>query len=325
MAGGIFVSSAYGGPVTGSGYSVASVMDMTPRQQWNANFGYCGETSFIQAGMYYGQYTSQWTARNLATPGVPQTKHASQLLLNANDLKAAKKMKLNATSFDHRRSRTTQQYFEWVKAQVGRGYPVIIGVYDNKRALDEPLPGDPDYDHIAPVMAIDEKTITISDNGLYEDQLQRPYLFTYLRASFPKTRSQANQQGGAIYSLRATAPNFATAVTGVRDQSGVTAAVRLTANINGEGIQDQPKLKAPPPPLPVTLTATVAIADQSVAYRVYLYSDFARVPTKDFNAQAANAERSWTIPAGTGPKWTVSINTTTDQTKVFRAVPITAS
>jgi hypothetical protein len=32
-----------------------------------------------------------------------------------------------------------------------------------------------------------------------------------------------------------------------------------------------------------------------------------------------------TIPAGTGPKWTVSINTTTDQTKVFRAVPITAS
>ena len=22
---------------------------MTPRQQWNANFGYCGETSFIKA------------------------------------------------------------------------------------------------------------------------------------------------------------------------------------------------------------------------------------------------------------------------------------
>ncbi|MFZ8911013.1 MAG: hypothetical protein ACO20A_10210, partial [Candidatus Nanopelagicales bacterium] len=43
-------------------------INMAPRLQWNANGGYCGEVSFISAGMRYGQYTSQWTARSLASP-----------------------------------------------------------------------------------------------------------------------------------------------------------------------------------------------------------------------------------------------------------------
>lgn len=63
---------------------------MSPRFQWNANSGYCGETAFISAGMRFGQYTSQWTARSLASPGVDQWKPSSQLLLGVNDLRAAK-------------------------------------------------------------------------------------------------------------------------------------------------------------------------------------------------------------------------------------------
>ncbi len=33
-------------------------LDIPPRFQWNANNGYCGEVSFISAGLYYGQYCS---------------------------------------------------------------------------------------------------------------------------------------------------------------------------------------------------------------------------------------------------------------------------
>ncbi len=44
-------------------------LDIPPRYQWNANNGYCGETSFISAGLYYGQYCSQWKARDIASPG----------------------------------------------------------------------------------------------------------------------------------------------------------------------------------------------------------------------------------------------------------------
>jgi hypothetical protein len=37
--------------------------NIPPRLQWEANFGYCGEVSLISAGLYYGQYLSQYDAR----------------------------------------------------------------------------------------------------------------------------------------------------------------------------------------------------------------------------------------------------------------------
>ncbi|MBV8491774.1 MAG: hypothetical protein JO199_14705, partial [Candidatus Eremiobacteraeota bacterium] len=37
------------------------------RWQWMNNAGYCGETALIAAGLYYGQYTSQYVARQLAS------------------------------------------------------------------------------------------------------------------------------------------------------------------------------------------------------------------------------------------------------------------
>ena len=57
---------------------------------------HAGEVSFISAGMMFGQYTSQWTARSLASPGVAQTEESSQLLLGENDLAAASRMRLRA-------------------------------------------------------------------------------------------------------------------------------------------------------------------------------------------------------------------------------------
>jgi hypothetical protein len=38
--------------------------DIPPRLQWNHNAGYCGEVSLISAGLYYGQYISQYDARS---------------------------------------------------------------------------------------------------------------------------------------------------------------------------------------------------------------------------------------------------------------------
>jgi len=45
--------------------------------QWDANYGYCGEVSLISAGLYYGQYISQYDARALASPNVPQIKRGA--------------------------------------------------------------------------------------------------------------------------------------------------------------------------------------------------------------------------------------------------------
>ena len=93
-------------------------LGIAPRLQWNANYGYCGETSFISAGMHFGQYTSQWTARSAASPGVPQTEEESQLLLGVNDIDAAEAMRLQAVAFDSESQRSTSSYLTWVRMLV---------------------------------------------------------------------------------------------------------------------------------------------------------------------------------------------------------------
>ncbi|AEA68430.1 Hypothetical protein; putative exported protein [Pseudomonas brassicacearum subsp. brassicacearum NFM421] len=66
--------------------------DIPPRLQWEANYGYCGETALISAGLYYGQYVSQFDARAIASPNVKQSKRGSQLLLGRNDGATAAQM-----------------------------------------------------------------------------------------------------------------------------------------------------------------------------------------------------------------------------------------
>jgi len=311
---------------------------MAPRLEWNANDGYCGEMSFISAGMLFGQYTSQWTARSLIAGDLPQWNPKAQLLLGVNDLRAARAMKLDAVRFDNARQRSTDEFLVWVKKRFLRGNAVIIGVLNNTTQLDEPGPGDAEYDHIVPVFGIGSQkplnsspnrfrptdAITISDNGLHSVGPNYPYLYAYPFATFPRSRSAANDAAGPLYSLRDRPRSYGTAVTGIADPDGVTIPVRLTSDLNGEGAQDQPKLTSPPPPKPMTLTAHVRIPDQSRAYRVYLYDDFTAVPVRDFNARAGKAIQSWVIPAGSGASWTVTVASTTDRTRVFRAVPASA-
>jgi hypothetical protein len=62
---------------------------ISQRKQWNANYGYCGETSFITSLMYYGGYMSQYDMRELAMSLMTkkpknQTVESSQLLLNSS-------------------------------------------------------------------------------------------------------------------------------------------------------------------------------------------------------------------------------------------------
>ena len=313
-------------------------LPIAPRIQWNSNFGYCGEVSFISAGMMFGQYTSQWTARSMASPGVAQTEESSQLLLGENDLAAATRMRLRAVGFPTTTQRSTPQYLAWVKQQTLAGRPVIIGVYDNMRVFELPLPGEDEYDHIVPVVGIGSQqplkanagryfgtdVVTFSDNGVYDDGGAYPKLFSYRFDQFQKTRAQANAPGGAVYSLRNQPPNFAAAVAGVADTGGVTIPVSLTSNVDSEGVQDQDVMARPPAPKPIALTATVRIPNPAKAYNVYLYDNFAKVPVAGFNAARGQAIRSWRIPAGQRTPWTTTVTALSNSTQVFRAVPTSA-
>lgn len=318
----------------------SQTIDIPPRRQWNENSGYCGETSFISAGMYFGQYCSQFTARSIASPGVPQSDESSQLLLGVNDVVAARRMRLAVEPFYDRTQRTRQAFLAWVKSGFLRGHVVIIGVYNNVRKLEETPPGFHTYDHIVPVLGYGSErrldrdadrapptdVITISDNGLYGpfgDPPAYPFLYSYRLRTFPRTRAEANARRGPVYSLRSTPRNYGIAVTGIVDLDGVTVPVRLTSDLDGE--PDIGHMSdVPPAPVPMTLTATVTIPDQRIAYTLYQYDDFAQVPASSFNASADRAVASWAIPPGSGPTFVVRIDTTSDATVVLRAVPQSA-
>ena len=52
------------------GKKYQQINKIPPRYQWEHNGGYCGETSMISAGLYYGQYLSQYDVRTIASPGM---------------------------------------------------------------------------------------------------------------------------------------------------------------------------------------------------------------------------------------------------------------
>src|SRR5579862_7075760 len=111
-------------------YSVSNAIP--PRLQWNENFGYCGEVSFISAGLYYGQYLSQYDARAIASKNRPQYESKSQLLVGVNDSYAAAQMHLTYAEWTTSSETSTNQFLAWVKSKVIAGYPVAIGIYTNE-------------------------------------------------------------------------------------------------------------------------------------------------------------------------------------------------
>ena len=340
----------------------SSSAPMAPRLQWDPNFGYCGETSMIMAGMRFGQYTSQWTARRFASARTNQTLEASQLLLgvsppDGNAVTAAAGMRLNLASYDSAGSSSTPDYLAWVKQQFLQGGTVIMGVLTNANIVGRDGPGDSEYDHIVPVVRITSDqpldgenaaayfptdTLTLSDletpRGNTPDNPPGSTLYTYRFDSVQKTRQQANRGSGAanLYSvLKSTGTdgsNYAVAVTGVTDTSPggpYVIPVAVTSSRISEGLPTRDPMPAPPRAKSMALTATVTIPDTGKAYRLYEYTNFKVVPRSNFNAAAAKNPRhiahAWDIPAGTGSEYTVHLpHVSTAGTYVFRAVPTSA-
>lgn len=320
-----------------SAFADEARLDMPPRLQWNANGGYCGEVSMISAGLYYGQYCSQFTARQMAAPAAKQSDTASWLLLGVNDLAAAGRMRLAAERFYFPTQASTRDFLVWVKSHVADGYPVIVGLFYNTTRFGDPPPGDEEYDHIVPVVSVGSAqsladyawkyfatdTLTFSDNGLYDPAGTPAYFYDTTFSRFAKTRRAANASSAPLYSLKSTPNNYGIAVTGVLDLDGATIPVRLAASRNSEPEMPDGS-DTPPRAAPLRLTVTVTIPDTSVPYKLYCYDDFADVPVSSFNANASKASRTWDIPAHAGSSFEVTYDTDTGSTAVFRAVPASA-
>ncbi len=326
-----------------------------PRFQWNHNGGYCGETSFIAAGLYYGQYLSQYDVRSIAADGASQNAKASgvytsQLILGTNDQKTAKRLRLAHEEWPRDQLKDTTAFMQWVKSHVLNGHPVIVGVMNNVRLLDESMPGDPQYDHIVPVLGFgtsnataydDNDIIVFSDNGLYTPGNSIPFYHQFrmqpdnaVVAAYPflGDRHTANNINGNIYSvLKLVAGNntqhrnYAIAITGVEDPDNVTKSVRVTTDLNYEVPAIGSDSNTRPTAMSLNLSVTVSDLQPNVTYNLYTYDHESKVPTANFNQNAANATSVKGITITEGDSYSFSMAITSDQKVFFRAVEAAAN
>ena len=295
--------------------------DIPPRLQWNANFGYCGETSFISAGLYYGQWASQYDVRAIASDGTPQNRQSSQLLLGVNAMHAAKIMHLTAVTWNDAAA-SPQSFLGWVERNVALHRPVIVGVYTNEYKFygkTNPNAGDSSYDHIVPVVAAGAGSVTFSDNGLWGPP--RPYLFTYPYTSFARTRAQANARTAPQYSLPAGVRDYGMAILGVSDPRRETLPIRVESSVNYEKPKMRNHSSVRPKAMPLVLTVTVSGLKTGIAYVLYRYDSFSAVPDERFNANAAHASKHWEIRLRSGSSFVVRERIMSDRVVVYRAVP----
>ncbi len=275
--------------------------DIFPRLQWYANYGYCGETAFISAGLYYGQYISQYDARQIASSRVAQQSYKSQLLLGVNDGIAARRMHLAATTYE---TNNSVDFLTWVKTNVVGGYPVVIGVYENASIFGLGANEQyAQYDHIVPVMGIqsthdlkdmnyyDDDRIILSDNGLFTPRPNRhPFYFSYGFKEFQNSRFGANHTD-AVYSLTNKAGNYGIAFHGVTDLLHETVPVSLVTRANCElpAMKEGSNRRPAASTMDLTIRVSGLVADKQ--YVLYVYDNLKSVPDQHFSdpihAQAA--------------------------------------
>jgi len=306
------------------------------RRQFDANFGYCGETSLISAGLIFGQYLSQYDVRALASPGQPQSAQSSQLLVGVNDQAAATRVHLRSKRYLAPQS-TPRTFLTWIKGEVMAKHPVVMGVFTNSYLFDDttdPNGGEAEYDHIVTVTGVSsshpltspatyyaDDTVTFTDHGIWTGTTSglSQYVFTYPFGAFAKTRQQANAKTGSVYSLPSGVPNYGLSITGVADDSREALPVLVTTSVNSEG-QMRDGSNTRPPSSNLTVTATISGLRANVAYKLYRYNSAASVPNSQFNANAARAAFVRTFVA-TGSTFVITQSIRSSDQVFYRAVP----
>ena len=306
------------------------------RRQFDANFGYCGETSLISAGLIFGQYLSQYDVRALASPSQPQSAKSSQLLVGVNDQAAATRLHLRTKRYLGP-AFSPRAFLTWVKGEVMARHPVVMGVFTNSYLFDDTTDrnaGEAEYDHIVTVTGVSsshpltnpatfypDDSLTFTDHGIWTGTTSglSQYVFTSPFGAFAKTRQQANAKTGNVYSLPSGVANYGLSITAVADDSREVLPVLVTTSTNSEGqMRDGSNIR--PPASHLTVTATISGLRANVAYKLYRYHSAASVPNSQFNANAARA--AWVKSfVATGSTFVITQAIHSSDQVFYRAVP----
>lgn len=311
-------------------------LTMPPRLQWNENYGYCGSTSFISAGLFVGGiWISQYDNRALASNSTNQRLEESQLLLGVNDYWAAHAHKMTNKLWDYNDLDVTH-FFAWIKSQILQNHPVVIGIFENESVFGN-SPPDADYDHIVPVTGwgsnhpltdpsyYADDVIYFSDNGLYTPVDPSVSIFecSAVVGQFAQSRKNADAKTAAVYSVNGNPtksdPNFGIALTGIVDEHDDCLPLRVLTSTNQELPEIVDGSNTRPKAAPLTLTVIVSGLTSGTSYNLYQYNTMANVPSSKFNANAANAFAHWSFTAQ-GDTHQQTVDIMTSDLAVFRTV-----
>ncbi len=117
------------------------------------------------AGLRFGQYFSQYDAREISAAGAPNPQTTTYYTVGYNDQKASLRVGLAYEEFVPQ-GKSSHDYLAWVKAMTRRGHAVTITVFMNHYlfyGMTDPSAGERDYDHIVSVSSIQVMILSSCD------------------------------------------------------------------------------------------------------------------------------------------------------------------
>lgn len=175
--------------------SISNPKKIPIRHQWDENYGYCGETTFITANLMVGQYFSQFDIRSWSgdffssSNNINQGDPKNQLLFQTTFPYLAKKCHLISNTFLGKSGSfsDTSDFKTWMTSQFTdqNTTNVIIGVYENLKKFYDwyydkngySIPGSTpgkNYDHIVNLTNINSNDLWINDVGNYANYKMKP-------------------------------------------------------------------------------------------------------------------------------------------------------
>jgi hypothetical protein len=337
-----------------SNYSTNLIINAIPaRIQWNSTEGYCGETALVSAGLYYGQYISQYDARALANTYEPQDPskklQLTQILIGDpyfstspdenNVVNALKRMHLNYDEFKNLKEmqQSSTHFIIWLKKHIIQHHPVAIGVYENTSLIPLDDPQDT-YDHIVPVFGIKSQhplneiptkyytddLIYFHDNSLYDREQSILDCYVYPAAALQKNRKSANKKDSPLYSLSDNSNqegNYGIAITGIQVSGGMLLPVSIQTDPVEEEPEIQDKSDKRPKPSFISLTIQVSGLKVHTNYILYKYNSFAQLPVNDdYSKSYGKPEKKCSIWINSGSQFITKEQILSSSTAIYRAI-----
>jgi len=293
------------GSGSGSSSDISPHLDIPPRQQWENDGGYCGETSIQAIGLYHGAWISQRVVRTVA---------GGELLIGVNEETSLNALHLAHTTWNTAAARPQfESFVAWTKGHLEQRVPVVYAIY-----LTDGI-NDPDYDHIVPATGITAAsasgyaaadTLISSDN--FGHRIERSV------GGMAGTRSSctsSSTQGGCV----PRDVDYGVAISGITDTRSATLPVRIKVPVDHE-----PNVSIGEAAIPLTASVTVSALQPGHNYALLRYDDYTKVPTDATAAGFLASSYSHRVDfTADGPQWTYAdpVSFPSSGATYYRCVP----